>query len=167
MTVSYTEILRLLSRFKLYTEIFLLHAGEKPSNISYVFTSNRPVVCNAVVDTWRRRGTWGHVALSSVPVIVTGLWGHKLPRREVCFMWVLHSSGMKRCISWWLVADVSGEHVGPVFKGEAVQDEWHLLNDLYVLLGTALCSSAESKMWAQLRPYFDHIANCFVSIPMQ
>jgi hypothetical protein len=26
---------------------------------------------------------------------------------------------MLRCVGWWLVTDVSGQYIGPIFKGKA------------------------------------------------
>jgi len=46
--------------------------------------------------------------------------------------WGLRSSGMLHSVDWWLVTDVSGPPIGPIFKGQVVQafqiflDCWHL-----------------------------------------
>jgi len=31
--------------------------------------------------------------------------------------------GILCSIDWWLVASVSGQHIGPIFKGHAVQED--------------------------------------------
>jgi hypothetical protein len=38
------------------------------------------------------------------------------------YKWDLRSSGMLRSIDWYLVTDVSGQPIGPIFRGQAVQD---------------------------------------------
>lgn len=44
----------------------------------------------------------------------------RLPQR--C-QWDIRSCAMLRSIDWWSVTDVSGQHVGPIFKGPAVQED--------------------------------------------
>ena len=34
----------------------------------------------------------------------------------------MHSSGMLRSVDWQLVTDVSGQRIGPILKGQAVQE---------------------------------------------
>jgi hypothetical protein len=41
---------------------------------------------------------------------------------KVNYRWNLPSSVMLRSVDWWLVTEVSGQHIGPIFKGEAVQE---------------------------------------------
>jgi hypothetical protein len=41
-------------------------------------------------------------------------------------IWHLLSSGMLCSVDWWLRIDVSGQPIGPIFKGQTVQIAWTL-----------------------------------------
>ena len=46
--------------------------------------------------------------------------GFRLPPR---FWWDLRFYGILRSVEWWSFTDVSGQRVGPIFKGQEVQGE--------------------------------------------
>ena len=43
--------------------------------------------------------------------------------------WDLRSSGMLYGVGWYLVTDISGQPIAPIFNGQAVQEEFFRLLD--------------------------------------
>jgi len=52
----------------------------------------------------------------------------KFGNKEMGTIWRLRSSGTLRSLDWQLVTDVSGQPIGPVFFGEAFQEETFVTN---------------------------------------
>lgn len=50
---------------------------------------------------------------------MTDVWDFKHP---LWCSWFLCFSGMVHGIGWWLVTDVLGQHINPLFKDQAVQE---------------------------------------------
>jgi hypothetical protein len=82
---------------------------------------------------------------NEIATSVGGFW--KLPHCQTCEMrlfqvcvlfkhtlfvkitnnWDLASSAMLRSVNWELVSDISAQHISPIFKGQAVQEDFDCL----------------------------------------
>ena len=41
---------------------------------------------------------------------------------KVNYRWDFCCPGMSCSVDWWLITEVSGQHIGPIFKGQAVYE---------------------------------------------
>ena len=61
--------------------------------------------------------------------------------------WDLRSSAIMRSVDWKLGTDLSGRHIGPIFKGQAVQEERTSVRYLYFNLINGFVFLLQSEQW--------------------
>jgi hypothetical protein len=74
------------------------------------------------------------------------------------------SSGMLHVVDWWLFTDVSGQHIGPIFKTQVVHDSLTLEE-----MGFISCpeTSVILRNISEVRSYYLHLGGSVKSRTMQ